>query len=44
MMFDFYINFYYFPPVFAVDSIPHAAKISSPREARMVVKSPCVVR
>ena len=27
----------------AVESIPQAAKMSSPREARMVVKRPCWV-
>ena len=43
MMFGLYINFIIFS-CFAVDSIPQAAKISSPLDERIVVKSPCDVR
>ncbi len=42
-MFDFYINFYYFPPVSQSTAYRMRKNILS-REARMVVKSPCVVR
>ena len=47
---SYFLPFYFFPlPLsssifFAVESRPQAAKISCPRLARIVVKTPCCVR